>query len=223
MPRSLRRIRHGQPARRGHRTPGLPARPQPGRPGPRDRASRGRSSWPATRSPSRRCRRWWRRSRRWRGRPTATRQRRRGAHRCAGAALRRRARSGGRGLRRGDPAAAGHPGLRRARQRLAYAWRSFEMYPLLAQVAGARAVQVPLVPGAAGGTADTHDLDGLLAAVDETTRVVLVCNPNNPTGTAVRGPASRRSSTRCPRPPWWCSTRPTASSSPTPRSPTAPS
>ena len=30
---------------------------------------------------------------------------------------------------------------------IAFAWRSFEMYPLLAQVAGARAVQVPLVPG----------------------------------------------------------------------------
>ena len=69
---------------------------------------------------------------------------------------------------------------------MAFAWRSFEMYPLLAQVAGARAVQVPLVPGAAGRPADTHDLDALLAAIDDTTRVVFVCNPNNPTGTAVR-------------------------------------
>ncbi|MCW2582148.1 MAG: histidinol-phosphate aminotransferase [Klenkia sp.] len=69
---------------------------------------------------------------------------------------------------------------------MAFAWRSFEMYPLLAQVAGARAVQVPLVPGVEGGPADTHDLDALLAAVDDTTRVVFVCNPNNPTGTAVR-------------------------------------
>src|SRR5215212_5530263 len=69
---------------------------------------------------------------------------------------------------------------------MAFAWRSFEMYPLLAQVAGARAVQVPLVPGRPGGPADTHDLDGLLAAIDDTTRVVFVCNPNNPTGTAVR-------------------------------------
>jgi histidinol-phosphate aminotransferase len=69
---------------------------------------------------------------------------------------------------------------------LAFAWRSFEMYPLLAQVAGARAVQVPLKPGRDGGPADTHDLDALAATIDDTTRVVFVCNPNNPTGTAVR-------------------------------------
>jgi len=69
---------------------------------------------------------------------------------------------------------------------IAFAWRSFEMYPLLARVAGARAIQVPLVPGRPGGPADTHDLDALLAAVDDTTRLLFVCNPNNPTGTAVR-------------------------------------
>ena len=69
---------------------------------------------------------------------------------------------------------------------LAFAWRSFEMYPLLAQVAGARAVQVPLTPGRPGGPADTHDLDALAVAIDDTTRLVFVCNPNNPTGTAVR-------------------------------------
>jgi histidinol-phosphate aminotransferase len=69
---------------------------------------------------------------------------------------------------------------------LAFAWRSFEMYPLLAQVAGARAIQVPLAPGRPGGPADTHDLEALAAAIDDTTRLVFVCNPNNPTGTAVR-------------------------------------
>ncbi|SET79199.1 histidinol-phosphate transaminase [Geodermatophilus poikilotrophus] len=69
---------------------------------------------------------------------------------------------------------------------IAFAWRSFEMYPLLARVAGARAVQVPLVPGRPGGPADTHDLEAMAAAVDGSTRVVFVCNPNNPTGTAVR-------------------------------------
>ncbi|WP_448617544.1 histidinol-phosphate transaminase [Geodermatophilus sp. URMC 65] len=69
---------------------------------------------------------------------------------------------------------------------IAFAWRSFEMYPLLAQVAGARSIQVPLVPGRPDGPADTHDLGALAAAVDDSTRVVFVCNPNNPTGTAVR-------------------------------------
>ncbi|MGY5884814.1 histidinol-phosphate transaminase [Modestobacter lacusdianchii] len=75
---------------------------------------------------------------------------------------------------------------------IAFAWRSFEMYPLLAQVAGARTQQVPLVPGTPGGAPDTHDLDGLAAAIDETTRLVFVCNPNNPTGTAVRRPELER-------------------------------
>jgi histidinol-phosphate aminotransferase len=69
---------------------------------------------------------------------------------------------------------------------IAFAWRSFEMYPLLARVAGAAAIQVPLVPGRPGGPADTHDLPALAAAIDDTTRMVFVCNPNNPTGTAVR-------------------------------------
>jgi histidinol-phosphate aminotransferase len=60
-----------------------------------------------------------------------------------------------------------------------YAWRSFEAYPIVTQIAGANAQVVPL-------DADhRHDLDGMLAAIDETTRIVLVCNPNNPTSTAV--------------------------------------
>jgi histidinol-phosphate aminotransferase len=75
---------------------------------------------------------------------------------------------------------------------IAFAWRSFEMYPLLAQVAGARSIQVPLKPGRPGGPADTHDLDALAAAIDATTRLVFVCNPNNPTGTAVRRPELER-------------------------------
>ncbi|SDC07943.1 histidinol-phosphate aminotransferase [Geodermatophilus telluris] len=81
---------------------------------------------------------------------------------------------------------------------LAFAWRSFEMYPLLAQVAGARSTQVPLVPSTPGGAPDTHDLDALAAAVDDTTRLVFVCNPNNPTGTAVRRAALERFLDRVP-------------------------
>lgn len=61
-----------------------------------------------------------------------------------------------------------------------YAWRSFEAYPIAVSVTGATSVQVPL-------TAESrHDLDAMAAAVTERTRVVIVCSPNNPTGTAVR-------------------------------------
>lgn len=60
-----------------------------------------------------------------------------------------------------------------------FAWRSFEAYPIMTQIAGATAQRVPLDADA------RHDLDGMLTAIDDTTRLVLVCNPNNPTSTAV--------------------------------------
>src|SRR5215212_1191501 len=60
-----------------------------------------------------------------------------------------------------------------------YAWPSFSMYPHLAAGTDARAVEVPL-------TADhVHDLDAMAAAVNENTRMLLICNPNNPTGTYI--------------------------------------
>ncbi|MBK1784319.1 histidinol-phosphate transaminase [Prauserella cavernicola] len=61
-----------------------------------------------------------------------------------------------------------------------FAWRSFEAYPIVTQVGNAKPVTVPLDSG------HTHDLDAMLAAITDRTRVVFVCNPNNPTGTAVR-------------------------------------
>jgi len=61
-----------------------------------------------------------------------------------------------------------------------YPWRSFEAYPIWVQMTGARSVQVPLLSN------ERHDLDAMSAAIDETTRVIFVCNPNNPTGEAVR-------------------------------------
>ncbi|MDO4792314.1 MAG: histidinol-phosphate transaminase [Buchananella hordeovulneris] len=58
-------------------------------------------------------------------------------------------------------------------------WRSFEAYPITVQVAGGRCVQVPL-------TVDhRHDIHALAAAVRPTTKALLVCSPNNPTGTLV--------------------------------------
>jgi histidinol-phosphate aminotransferase len=62
---------------------------------------------------------------------------------------------------------------------IVYAWPSFSMYPHLAAMTGATAVQVPL-------TGDhLHDLTAMAAAVNERTRIVIVCNPNNPTATFI--------------------------------------
>jgi histidinol-phosphate aminotransferase len=60
-----------------------------------------------------------------------------------------------------------------------YSWRSFEAYPGLVAVAGATSVAVP-------NTADhRHDLTAMAAAITPRTRMVIVCTPNNPTGTIV--------------------------------------
>ncbi|TAM70464.1 MAG: aminotransferase class I/II-fold pyridoxal phosphate-dependent enzyme [Microbacteriaceae bacterium] len=64
-----------------------------------------------------------------------------------------------------------------------YPWRSFEAYPGLVAVSGARSVQIP---NRADGS---HDLDAMAAAVTEQTRVVIVCSPNNPTSTIVTADA----------------------------------
>lgn len=60
-----------------------------------------------------------------------------------------------------------------------YAWRSFEAYPGLVTVAGATSVMVPNLPD------HRHDLAAMAAAVTPRTRAIIVCSPNNPTGTIV--------------------------------------
>ncbi|MFE0022856.1 histidinol-phosphate transaminase [Amycolatopsis sp. NPDC059021] len=61
-----------------------------------------------------------------------------------------------------------------------FGWRSFEAYPIVTQVANAVGVRVPVTSGHA------LDLDAMLAAITPRTRLMFVCNPNNPTGTALR-------------------------------------
>jgi histidinol-phosphate aminotransferase len=70
--------------------------------------------------------------------------------------------------------AVGEPGAE-----VLYGWRSFEAYPPLADLAALTSVRVPLRD-------ETHDLAAMAAAITPQTRLILVCNPNNPTGTVVR-------------------------------------
>ncbi|WP_426509361.1 histidinol-phosphate transaminase [Dactylosporangium sp. McL0621] len=61
-----------------------------------------------------------------------------------------------------------------------YAWRSFEAYPIIGATTAAKSVRVP------NTGAHAHDLNAMADAITDRTRIVIVCNPNNPTGTAVR-------------------------------------
>jgi histidinol-phosphate aminotransferase len=56
---------------------------------------------------------------------------------------------------------------------------TFPQYKHNAEIEGATIIEVPLKDG-------THDLPAMLAKVNERTKIVWICNPNNPTGTIVR-------------------------------------
>jgi histidinol-phosphate aminotransferase len=63
---------------------------------------------------------------------------------------------------------------------IVYSWRSFEAYPIITATSGVASIKVPNTPE------HGHDLPAMADAITDRTRLVLVCNPNNPTGTVVR-------------------------------------
>jgi histidinol-phosphate aminotransferase len=62
---------------------------------------------------------------------------------------------------------------------IVHAWPSFSVYPHLSAASGARAITVGL------DAAGRHDLQAMLAEITVATRLLIVCNPNNPTSTAL--------------------------------------
>jgi histidinol-phosphate aminotransferase len=62
---------------------------------------------------------------------------------------------------------------------IVHAWPSFSIYPHLSAASGARAVMVAL------DAEERHDLEAMLREITVATRLVIVCNPNNPTSTAI--------------------------------------
>ena len=62
-----------------------------------------------------------------------------------------------------------------------YSQHAFAVYPLATQARGARSIVVP-------AKSFGHDLEAMARAIDDETYVLWIANPNNPTGTFVRGP-----------------------------------
>lgn len=60
-----------------------------------------------------------------------------------------------------------------------FPWRSFEAYPIFARVVGATPVPVPLLSDG------RHDLDAMVDAVTDRTRIIFLCSPNNPSGQVI--------------------------------------
>ncbi|MDQ7076099.1 MAG: histidinol-phosphate transaminase [Gammaproteobacteria bacterium] len=66
--------------------------------------------------------------------------------------------------------------------------QAFAIYPIVTQAVGAQARVAKAYP-ADHAMPYGHDLDALLAQVDEKTRLIFIANPNNPTGTWFERPA----------------------------------
>jgi histidinol-phosphate aminotransferase len=62
---------------------------------------------------------------------------------------------------------------------MVFAAPTFDGYPIMADIVGAKAITVPL------DSSGRQDLGALAAMIDERTRLAIVCRPHNPTGTVV--------------------------------------
>jgi histidinol-phosphate aminotransferase len=69
---------------------------------------------------------------------------------------------------------------------------TFPRYETNVMIEGGKPVKVPLING-------VHDLEGMLKAITAKTRMIFVCNPNNPTGTIVSEPEFRKFIERVPK------------------------
>jgi histidinol-phosphate aminotransferase len=74
--------------------------------------------------------------------------------------------------------AAGYALLETGKE-VVYGWPSFSLYEYLSAATGARKIRVPL------DGEEKHDLDAMLDRITAATRLLIICNPNNPTSTAV--------------------------------------
>jgi histidinol-phosphate aminotransferase len=70
--------------------------------------------------------------------------------------------------------------------------RSFISYPLVTRTIGAQFIAVPM-------RNDAYDLDGIAGAINEHTRVVILANPNNPTGSMFDADATEAFLDRVPQ------------------------
>ena len=74
-----------------------------------------------------------------------------------------------------------------------YAWRSFEAYPIITKIVGAKPVEVPITKSG------EHDLPAMLNAITKNTRLILICTPNNPTGSVVNHQELKEFLTKVPK------------------------